>query len=472
MSRLPRGRVRPRARRRPGRGRARALLAAVACSLGGIGVAVAAPVPARAAAGRTAPGEPTPPALELSAGALYVPATGQMLYADHARERRAIASATKMMTALVTLQHVKDLNTVFTYPDYHQAADDSQIGLRPGERMTVHDLLIAMMLPSADDAAEDLAYNVGRHSVARFVGWMNADARALGLSGTHYSTPIGLDTPGNYSTAADLVRLAQYDLSHLPFFARVVRMARATLHTGPAPEVSNLNLLVGQYPWIIGVKTGHTSDAGYVLVAAGQRHGLRLVDAVLGTPSAGARDAEALALLDWGFARFRLFTPLHAQQVVAHLPVKDRPGLRVPVRATRGLRRVLARSSPVRLRVEVPRRLVGPLPAGTVVGRVLVRDGTRTLARVPVVLERRLAAVPRLVLVGRFFSGRPWLIALIALAALAGVGAMWWRILGGRGGPGGRGRLPRRGRSRSRRGGRERIPREEPPRTESSWEGA
>jgi serine-type D-Ala-D-Ala carboxypeptidase (penicillin-binding protein 5/6) len=436
-------------RRRPGRALLWATLVCLAAALcSSPGLARAAAGSGTAHRGADAPGRPS---LALRAGALYVPATGQMLYAENLGERRAIASTTKMMTALVTLQRVKNLNTVFTYPDYHQAADDSQIGLRPGDRMTVRDLLVAMMLPSADDAAQDLAYNVGHGSVARFIGWMNADARRLGLTGTHYSTPSGLDTPGNYSTAGDLVRLAQYDLGHYPVFARVVRSAHASLATGPSPEVSNLNLLVGQYPWVIGVKTGHTDDAGWVLVAAGQRHGLRLVDDVLGTPTDADSDAEALALLDWGYANFRMFTPLHAQQAVARLPVKDRPGLRVPVRATRAFRRVLARSSAVRLRVEVPRRLAGPLPSGTVVGHVLVLDGARTLTRVPVVLERRLKAVPRLVLVGRFFSDRPWIIALLVLAAIGMLAALWWRVLGG---PPSRGRGPRgrSGRSAASRG--------------------
>jgi D-alanyl-D-alanine carboxypeptidase (penicillin-binding protein 5/6) len=454
MTRPARGRERLRARRRQRHGRIGALwLAVLAC---GLGVLCSTPTPAHASSGVSG-APPVPPSLSLQAGALYVPSTGQMLYANRAGERRAIASTTKMMTALVTLQHVKNLNTVFTYPDYRVAADDSQIGLRPGERMTVRDLIIAMMLPSADDAAEDLAFNVGHGSVARFIGWMNADARMLGLTGTHYSTPSGIDTPGNYSTAADLVRLAQYDLSHYPFFAQVVRTAHATLTTGPSPEVSNLNLLIGHYPWVIGVKTGHTNDAGWVLVAAGQRDGLRLVDDVMGTPTDDDSDAEALELLDWGYANFRMFTPLHAQQAVAHLPVKDRPGLRVPVRATRTFRRVLARSSDVRLRVDVPHRLAGPLPSGTVVGHVLVLDGDRTLARVPVVLERRLKAVPRLVLIGRFFSDRPWLIALIALAVLGAVAVMWWRVLGG-GGPGRRGRA-----------GRSRPARDEARATESNW---
>lgn len=453
MSRDDRGREGRSTLRRRVRGVAPAVLAfalAAACAL---------PAVARGASSAVAAGAPAPPSLALHAGALYVPATGQMLYARHLDERRAVASTTKMMTALVTLQHIKDLNTVFPYPDYHVAADDSQIGLRRGERMTVRDLLYAMMLPSADDAAEDLAYNVGNRSVARFIGWMNADARMLGLTGTHYSTPSGVDTAGNYSTAADLVRLAQYDLSHYPFFAQVVRSARATLATGPAPEVSNLNLLIGRYPWVIGVKTGHTNDAGWVLVAAGQRNGLRLVDDVMGTPTDEASDDEALRLLQWGYANFRMFTPLRARQAVARLPVKDQPGLHVPVRATRGFRRVLARSSHVRLRVQVPHRLAGPLPSGTVVGHVLVIDGDRTLTRVPVVLRRRLKAVPRLVLVGRFFSDRPWLIALIVLAGLGAIAAMWWRVLGG-GGRGGRGR----GRGKGRGG----LTREKAG-TESSW---
>src|SRR5262249_53564179 len=143
----------------------------------------------------------------------------------------AIASTTKLMTALLTLEHAP-LDKTFTQNDYYPAATDSQIGLVPGERMTVRDLLLALLLPSADDAAEDLAYHVGHHSLARFVGMMNARARALGLRHTHYSTPSGLDTPGNYSTAADLVKLANYDLKTQPFFRHAVAMHSAVLRTG------------------------------------------------------------------------------------------------------------------------------------------------------------------------------------------------------------------------------------------------
>ena len=285
----------------------------------------------------------------MSAAALYAPATHQLLYGVNAQKRVAIASTTKLMTALIVLQHVHQLSTMFTQNDYTAAAVDSQIGLEPGERMSVHDLLLALMLPSADDAAEDLAYNVGHGSVARFVGMMNAEARALGLRHTHYTTPIGLDTPGNYSTAADLVKLADYDLTHSAYFARIVALPRATLYSGSHVRVvTNRNDLVGRYPWIDGVKTGHTLDAGYVLVASGHRGGMALISAVLGTDSETSRDANTLALLDYG-ANFRVWTPVRKGQLMARPTVKDQPDLRPEVTAAAGYSRILPRSAHVRV---------------------------------------------------------------------------------------------------------------------------
>ena len=264
-----------------------------------------------APAGARTPSPPAPPRLSVSAAALYAPATHQLLYGVNAQRRVAIASTTKLMTALVVLQHVHRLSTMFTQNDYTSAAVDSQIGLAPGERMSVHDLLLALMLPSADDAAEDLAFNVGHGSVARFVGMMNAEARMLGLRHTHYTTPIGLDTPGNYSSAADLVKLADYDMTHSRYFARIVALPRATLYSGShVRTVVNRNDLVGRYPWIDGIKTGHTLDAGYVLVASGHRGGMALISAVLGTDSETSRDDNTLALLGYGGANFRVWTPV------------------------------------------------------------------------------------------------------------------------------------------------------------------
>jgi D-alanyl-D-alanine carboxypeptidase (penicillin-binding protein 5/6) len=361
----------------------------------------------------------SPPSLPVTAAALYAPSTGQLLYGVDADRRLPIASTTKLMTALITLQHVHNLSVTYAQNDWVPAAVDSQIGLVPGERMSVHDLLLALMLPSADDAAEDLAYNVGGGSVARFVGMMNAEARRLGLRHTHYTTPIGLDTAGNYSSASDLVKLASYDLTHSPYFARIVDLRSAVLRSGDhARYVTNRNDLVGAYPWIDGVKTGHTAGAGYVLVASGHRQGMSLISAVMGTDSEQERDASTLALLDYGFGAFGPRTPVRANEVMARPTVRDRPGVRVPVIAARTLSRVFARSARLRVRVDAPRQLTGPLPAQAVVGTAIVLDGRRTIARIPLLLPRRLAPVSGLAIATRFVT-RP----LMLLVIVAGVGA-------------------------------------------------
>jgi D-alanyl-D-alanine carboxypeptidase (penicillin-binding protein 5/6) len=374
-----------------------------------------------------APGHPGPgglPPLPVSAAALYAPGTGQLLISEGADRRVSIASTTKLMTALVTLQHVRRLSTMFTQNDYYPAADDSQLGLVPGERMSVHDLLLALMLPSADDAAEDLAYNIGGGSVARFVAMMNAEAQRLGLTATHYSTPSGLDTPGNYSTASDLVRLARYDMAHLPFLRRIVDLREAVLRTGSHVRlITNRNDLLGR-EGIDGIKTGHTSQAGYVLVASGHKRGMSLISAVLGTPSIEQRDASTLALLRYGYGSFELRRPIVAGERLARPAVSEQPGVRADVEAAGSVARVVPRGALVNVAVSVDRHLAGPMPAGAVVGSAMVREDGQTVASVPLVLGRALAAVSSLTLVERFIA-QP--LVLILIVVLLGGGGLLWR---------------------------------------------
>jgi D-alanyl-D-alanine carboxypeptidase (penicillin-binding protein 5/6) len=355
-----------------------------------------------------------PRGLSARSAILIEQSTGRVLYGVSPNEQLPIASTTKLMTALLTLEHER-LSTVFAQNDYSAAAVDSQIGLVPGERMTVHDLMLALLLPSADDAAEDLAYHVGHGSVAYFVGMMNARAHELGLTHTHYATPSGLDTPGNYSSASDLVKLANFLLEHQPFFAHAVSLRSAVLHSGNhVRHVVNTDTLLG-VPWVHGVKTGHTLDAGYVLIGSGHRGGMTLISAVLGTLSAGARDANTLALLDYGFAQFHIVTPVRAWNVLARLTVRYRPGVRAAAIAARTFRRVLPRSVRVSTRVELPRQLTGPIARHAVIGTVLVVAGGRTVARMPLLLAQTLRAVSPLTIAGQFVT-RPLTLLLIAAA--------------------------------------------------------
>jgi D-alanyl-D-alanine carboxypeptidase (penicillin-binding protein 5/6) len=329
------------------------------------------------------------------------------------------------MTALETLEHAQ-MSAVFTYPVYYLPAQDSQIGLSPGERMTVSDLMLAMMLPSADDAAYDLAYNIGHHSIPRFVAMMNADALRLGLTHTHYSTPIGLDTPGNYSSASDLNKLASYLLLRYPRFARDVGRSNAVLHSGNhARAIVNRNDLVARFPWIHGVKTGHTLAAGYCLVASATQNGLTLVSSVLGTSSEASRDANTLALLEWGFQNYRLAKPVAAGDLEARPTVADRPGFHAKVIAGASFSEVVLRSARLHTRVKMPSELAGPLKRHAVVGTLLVLDGDRVVGRVPLLLARALAAVSPVTIAARFLTRTSTLFLLVLL--LLGGGAIYAR---------------------------------------------
>ena len=401
-----------------GPGSARSCLAVVVA----LGAVLAATLGSTSAA--AAPGPPLP---GVRAAALIEESSGQQLFGRSENAEGAIASTTKLMTALVTLNHAR-LRDVFTHPDFYLPPQDSQIHLEPGERMSVHDLLIALMLPSADDAAEDLAYNVGHGSVSRFVAMMNARARELHLTHTHYTTPIGLDTTGNYSSAHDLVTLARYLLSSEPFIRVVVSKKSAVLRTGNhIRHVSNLNDLVARYSWVNGVKTGHTLQAGYVLVASGTRNGMTLIDVVLGTSSEAARDASALALLNYGFAHFGLRTPVHVGEVLARAAVKNDTHHRARLIAAAGYTHVFPRSARVRVRVRAPAQLTGPLPAHAVVGSAAVVVGGRVQARIPLELA---AALPQI----RISKGPGNVVVLSAtlsglvLAVGAAIGLrMFWR---------------------------------------------
>jgi serine-type D-Ala-D-Ala carboxypeptidase (penicillin-binding protein 5/6) len=402
----------------PAMARSQGLVLMLVLALAGILLATLGAVSA-AAAGPGLPG--------VRAAALIEEGSGQQLYGRGQNAEVSIASTTKLMTALVTLHHAR-LRDVFTDPDFIPAAEDSQIHLAPGERMSVHDLLIAMMLPSADDAAEDLAYNVGHGSVARFVAMMNARARALHLTHTHYSTPIGLDTPGNYSSAGDLVTLARYLLRSEPFIRAVVSKKSAVLRTGDrVRHVTNLNDLVDRYSWVNGVKTGHTLQAGYVLLASGTRDGMTLIGVVLGTASEAARDASAVALLNYGFANFGLRTPVHAGEVLARPAVKNDTSHRARLIAASSYTHVFPRSARVGVRVRAPAQLTGPLPAHAVVGSAAVVAGGRVQARIPLELA---AALPQI----RTSKGPGKVVVLSAtlsglvLAVGAAIGLrMFWR---------------------------------------------
>jgi serine-type D-Ala-D-Ala carboxypeptidase (penicillin-binding protein 5/6) len=400
---------------------ARRALAALAAALTLVVAAGFAPAPAPAAI-------PPAPSLSAPSAAVFEASTGEPLLGRAAGARRMIASTTKLMTALVAVSSL-ELDDVCVAPPYAASPLETQIGLRAGERMRVRDLLRALLLPSANDAAAALAVCVAGSRTA-FVARMNARARALGLDHTRFSTPVGLDDAGNYSTAADLVRLALAVRADA-FLRATMDLPRATLASGDRVRtVVNRNTLVLDVPWVDGVKTGHTSAAGYVLFASGTRRGTTFVAAVLGDPSEAARNADALALLRWAFASFRVATPVGEGDVMAQAAVKHRPDEHVDVVAARSVRELVRRDARVRLVVEAPDELEGPLPPRTVVGSAIVRANGRAIARVPLVTARSVPEVGLLEQLGRALDDPGSLVVILAL--LGGAATLLVRARGAR----------------------------------------
>jgi serine-type D-Ala-D-Ala carboxypeptidase (penicillin-binding protein 5/6) len=344
---------------------------------------IAAPATAHAAA-------PPPAAPEAQSAIVIDGSDGEVMFAKHADERRAMASTTKLMTALLTLEQARP-RQVFAAADYHAAPVESQIHLMPGERMTVRDLFTALMLESANDAAETLAEGIAG-SRARFVAEMNARARELGLDETSYANPIGIDAPGNYSSARDLARLA-FDLMRQRRFARVVDTPVAQLHSGSHPRtVDNRNTLIASHPFVDGVKTGHTVKAGYVLVGAARgADGGSVISVVMGEPSEAARDAETLRLLSWGVKQFHRVRVLDRSRPLAHpdIEYRDDHVALVPARAATV---TLRDGERVRRRVHAPDQVKGPLARGARVGSVTVLVDGEPVRRVPLVTAE---AVPK-----------------------------------------------------------------------------
>jgi D-alanyl-D-alanine carboxypeptidase (penicillin-binding protein 5/6) len=247
------------------------------------------------------------PAVYARAAYLVDATTGREHYGKRADARMPVASLTKMMTAYVVLKEAKPTDTVeVTAEDVRYAARGGAAvaGLKAGDRLTVEDVLHALLLPSGADAAHVLARTYGP-GVDAFVAKMNATARELGMHDTRYVNADGMPTGGGgYSTARDQARLAAAVLAD----PTLKTITSTRYHEVPETDAHgaywwrNTNRLLGE-PGVIGVKTGFTNAAGYTLAFAADRNGSRLVGVILGETSSARRFATAGALLDWAADR-------------------------------------------------------------------------------------------------------------------------------------------------------------------------
>lgn len=217
-----------------------------------------------------------------AASAIVIEAeTGTVLFAKNADDRRAMASTTKIMTAILTIE-AGDLDKKFTVDPYAILIEGTTMGLREGDIVSRRDLLYGILLPSGNDAANAAAVSVAG-SVSAFAEKMNEKAAELGLSNTHFVTPSGLDAEGHYTTARDLANLTAYAMKNA-LFREIVSCKAKTLEFGNPPykrTLYNSNKMLSRYDGAIGVKTGFTDNARRCLVSAAQREGVTLIAVTL-----------------------------------------------------------------------------------------------------------------------------------------------------------------------------------------------
>ncbi|MBP5288540.1 MAG: D-alanyl-D-alanine carboxypeptidase [Clostridia bacterium] len=337
--------------------------------------------------------------------------TGQILYEKGADERRPIASVSKIMTLLITVEAIERgiLHLEDKVPVSENAASmgGSQVYLEPGEDITLRDVLKAVFVSSANDGAVALAELVSG-SVEGFVVAMNERAAALGMHDTVFFNPTGLDDGDtNLSTARDVATMSRALLSHSMVY-EYTTIWIDSIRNG-AFGLSNTNKLIRFYPGATGLKTGSTGKAKYCVSASAERNGLKLIAVVLAGESSQDRFNAAKTLLDHGFASYAFFRP--EQTDLPRIPVWGGAAADVGVAADRsGILLNKADAVGVRAETELSPELTAPVAQGETVGVIRYKNGDTVLCEIPVTAEE---AVPALGFAGvfsrllrLFFTGR------------------------------------------------------------------
>jgi D-alanyl-D-alanine carboxypeptidase (penicillin-binding protein 5/6) len=368
------------------------------------------------------------PQVEARAWALIDARTGEVLISHAGARRLPIASTTKLMTAYVAL-HELPLGKIVRAAPYHPIYGESLLGLRRGQQISVRDLLYGLILRSGNDAAYDLAL-AAAGTRARFVGQMNRQAAALGLADTHYANPIGLDQRGNFSSARDLATLTQR-LLRIPAFAVIADATSAELSSlHPPRRISSINELLYMAPWVTGVKTGHTFDAGYVLVGSGRRKGVDLISVAIGAPTDEARYSDNMHLLEYGFSQYRRRLPIHAGQDLADPSIRHSGG-ELPLRAARSVAAGLRRGQRLGIEVQAPSEVEGPIRRGAALGTATVFVDGLPVATVPLRAGRSIPAASAFDWARDFLGSHLVTIALAMFVILMGAVLLYRRLYRG-----------------------------------------
>jgi len=261
------------------------------------------------------------PAVQAWSSVVMDRTTGFVLYSKAPDRHLLPASCTKIMTALLVYEHVRDLNKYVTVPRAAMHQNGATLGLRAGDRITVHNLLLGLFVRSATDCAVTLATRVSG-SESRFAVLMNRRAAQLGLANTHYVNASGQAVPGHYTSARDLAELGRVAMRNARF-SDLARRVYATVTWPPGHRVRlhSHNIFNETFDWVNGIKTGATAGAKCVLVASGRYHNRSLIVVTMHEPTRQQEFADALALYKYADALYGKRTVVEAGAAVSQIPL-------------------------------------------------------------------------------------------------------------------------------------------------------
>jgi D-alanyl-D-alanine carboxypeptidase (penicillin-binding protein 5/6) len=246
---------------------------------------------------------PGAPPMQAASGILVDADTHRILWELNPHQSRPPASTAKIVSSLVALDNFSPRKLITITPEaLTQASDETRMGLQPGQQYSVEELLSGMLTVSANDAATAMA--VDTVGLSNFVAAMNAQMQMLGLHDSHFTTPVGLDDPQQYTSAYDLAAVGLVDMSRFATFRNIVWRQQVNLlptATHPLFELQNLNRLLQFYPFAVGIKPGWTGNAGACLVGMAQRGRHHLIAVVMNDPVLYTDETN---LFQWGFAEF------------------------------------------------------------------------------------------------------------------------------------------------------------------------
>ena len=323
--------------------------------------------------------------------------SGTVLYEKQADAQVPIASITKVMTMLLAMEALEQgrvqLTDIVPVSEHAYSMGGSQIWLEPGEQLTLDEMMRAICVSSANDAAVAVAEFLAGSEQA-FVEAMNQKAQELGMTSTTFRNACGLDEPGHLSTARDVARMSREILTKHPKIMEYTGIWMDSLRQGQT-QLINTNKLLKRYEGITGLKTGTTGGAGVCLTASATRNGLSLIAVVLGSPSSGERFTAATTLLDYGFANYEnhpLSLPSEAPQTIA-VEQGSQETVALTYQIPGGVLLRQGETADLEVKVELEPSVQAPVEQGQQLGTVTVWCGQQLLGQWPVTAAQE---VPRL----------------------------------------------------------------------------